>query len=260
MSNGDKRYEVATGGLGNGDRRRLLLAAVAVVVVAVTVLAGIRLAAGADAAGLVIAKSDGGQELADDPSPGDGKPGVVDGASGDTDALAGSEAGDASQAESAEAETLFVHIGGCVLSAGVYELPAGSRIADAVAAAQGFTDDAAPDAVNLARLLSDGERIIVPSAAEYELSQSGQANGGEEVVSAGVATEGASSEPGGKVNINAASASELEALPGIGPALAQRIVASRQSQGPFAQCEDIMRVSGIGQKKYDGLADCISVG
>ena len=246
------RGAVVSGKTGDVHPRALALAAIALAVAAVLGLAIFRLAAGGP--GLVVARGEGaeGQAVTAQEMPGaDAADAVGDGeeATGGI-AVSGAMPGDVS-----EAETLFVHIGGCVAVPGVYELPGGARIADAVAAAQGFTDDAAPDAVNLARPLSDGERVIVPSVQEYEdLQERGSWEDGD---SAG---ETSSSQADKKVNINTASAAQLESLPGVGPATAQKIVASRQAEGPFGCCEDLMRVSGIGQKKYDGLAELICVG
>lgn len=154
------------------------------------------------------------------------------------------------QAEAVDAGEVCVHVGGAVSVPGVYRLPDGSRVGDAVTAAGGLADGAAPDAVNLARPLADGEQVIVPTLDQVEQAASNP--------SAGEAAEAVAS-PSGKVDINAASAAELDALPGIGPATAEKIVADRQSNGPFASVEDLKRVSGIGDKKYAQLADLVCV-
>ncbi|MFR1640007.1 MAG: helix-hairpin-helix domain-containing protein [Eggerthellaceae bacterium] len=117
------------------------------------------------------------------------------------------------------------------------ELKEGSRVQDAVEAAGGFAENAAPDALNLARVVADGEQVIVPTIEQQEAS------------AAGAAASEASASSGGLVNINAATAAELDALPGIGPATAEKIVADREANGPFSAIEDIKRVSGIGEKK-----------
>ena len=261
---------------GGAERKRKpLLVGLSVVVAAVVAVAGARMVAASEGAGLVVVASkeagalqpEGGDAVIGEGggmrAPG-GSAGSVDGTGGVPDA----SGEDGSAAESAPPQSdgaLFVHIGGYVASPGVYELPAGSRLSDAVGIAGGFAEGAAPDALNLARILTDGERVIVPSAEEYVRAGGGAS--GEPETDAGEATAGVqgsvpsgSAAQAGKVNINAASAEELESLPGIGPATAQKIVSSRQSEGPFQTCEDLMRVSGIGQKKYDGLADRICVG
>ncbi|MDO8879979.1 MAG: ComEA family DNA-binding protein [Coriobacteriia bacterium] len=147
---------------------------------------------------------------------------------------------------------LVVHVAGCVARPGVYDLPAGARVADAVAAAGGVLDGAATDSVNLARLLSDGEQVYLPSEEE--------AAGGGPAAAAPAGAHAGSAAAAGTVNINAASATELEALPGVGPATAQKIVDDREKNGPFAAPEDLMRVPGIGPKKFEALADLVTTG
>ena len=159
------------------------------------------------------------------------------------DAAADSHVADEGSQQEAVAEpvTVFVHVGGAVAAPGLYELPEGARVADAVAAAGGLLPDGVQDGVNLARIVTDGEQIVVPSAADAAAG-----------APAGQATAG-------KVNINTADAAQLDELPGVGPATAEKIVADREQNGPFATVEDIKRVSGIGDKKYEELADLICV-
>lgn len=144
----------------------------------------------------------------------------------------------------AERGTLFVHVSGAVRNPGLYELEEGARVATAVEAAGGFADDAAIDSCNLARVLTDGEQVHIAAT-----SPSGQMEPAAE----------APANSSGKVNINTASESELESLPGIGAATARKIVADRSANGPFASVEDLTRVSGIGEKKLSALADLICV-
>lgn len=151
---------------------------------------------------------------------------------------------------SAASETILVHVAGAVLSPGVYELTQGSRVNDAINASGGFAENADSAALNLARVLSDGEQLLVPlvgeaSAAGASVAQTGQAQG---------------QSSGGKVNINTAGVSELDSLPGIGESTAQKIVDDRTQNGPFASVEDLKRVSGIGDKKYAALEDYICIG
>lgn len=157
-------------------------------------------------------------------------------------------AAEASDGEGAEIEaltTVYVHVSGAVVAPGLYELPEDSRVAAAIEAAGGFAEDAATDGVNLARVVSDGEQIAVPTMEE-------QAASGSEAT--GAATGGSS-----LVNINTASASELDTLPDIGPSTAEKIIADREANGPFASIEDLKRVSGIGDKKYAQLESLICV-
>jgi competence protein ComEA len=133
---------------------------------------------------------------------------------------------------------IYVHILGEVTSPGLYELREGDRAVDAVAAAGGFTAEADEAQLNLARFLVDGEQIIVPAV-------------GEAPASAGTAD--------GKVNLNSADVSQLESLPRIGPAMAQRIVDWREANGRFASVEDLLSVTGIGAKTFAGLKDLVTV-
>ncbi len=141
--------------------------------------------------------------------------------------------------------TILVHVAGAVLAPGVYELPLEARVNDAVAAAGGLCPDAQPDALNLASPLTDGAKVLVPRV-------------GEEAAPADSAQGEAAASPG-VVDINRAGADELQALPGIGPSLAAAIVEEREVGGPFASPEDLMRVSGIGEKKYAKLAGLVTV-
>ncbi len=153
-------------------------------------------------------------------------------------------------AESADPSVtaITVYVSGRVATAGVYELEEGSRVVDALALAGGALDSAALDSLNLARKLTDGEHIYVPSVDE-----------GDDV-SAAADSSGGGSTQNGKVNINTATVEQLDALEGIGPSIAERIVRDRTENGPFASIEDLKRVSGIGDKKFEALAQNICVG
>lgn len=129
-----------------------------------------------------------------------------------------------------EAMPVVVHVAGAVASPGLVELQAGERVGDAIAAAGGALEDADLSGVNLARVPQDGEQILVPVL--------------------GAAT---STTSGGLVSLSTADAAALESLPGIGPVLAQRIVADREQNGPFATVDDLTRVSGIGDSLVGGL-------
>jgi competence protein ComEA len=134
----------------------------------------------------------------------------------------------------------FVHILGAVERPGLYGVREGDRVIDAVAAAGGFTDSADQSQVNLARFLVDGEQLYVPTVGEAPAS------------APGVTAQG-------KVNINTADASALETLPRVGPAMAARIIDWREVNGRFAAIEDLMSVTGIGQKTFDGLKELVTV-
>jgi len=143
-------------------------------------------------------------------------------------------------------ELLVVHVAGAVQAPGVYRLKPGSRVIDAVSAAGGVASDSNSDAINLAAVLADGERVYVPRVGEAA-----------PVVVSGGST--ASSAPSGPVDLNAASADDLDTLPGVGPATAAAILAYRERHGPFASVDDLAKVRGIGQAKLDALRGLVTV-
>ena len=147
---------------------------------------------------------------------------------------------------------LLVHVLGAVKRPGLVSLATGSRVVDAVASAGGLADDAEVAGINLARPVSDGEQLVVPKVGEVvPPAPGGPAAGG--AAGAGGATSGA------LVNLNTATQVELETLPRIGPALAQRIIDWRAANGRFSAPADLLKVTGIGQKLFDGLSDRITV-
>lgn len=150
--------------------------------------------------------------------------------------------------------TVAVYVSGAVENPGVYEVAEGSRVCDALEAAGGMRFDAAEGAVNLARKVSDGEQIVVPTQEQADAGMSASA---ADVAASPAA--GASSASAGLVNINVAGVEELDTLAGIGPATAQAIVDEREANGPFSSIEDIQRVSGIGEKKFEKLKGSICV-
>lgn len=134
---------------------------------------------------------------------------------------------------------LYIHVVGEVVSPGMYQLPIGARLVDAVFAAGGLTDEADNASVNLARELTDGEQIIV-----FSISQEGQSPG---------------TNSSGLISLNRAGDKELEELPGIGPALAGRIIAWREANGGFKSIEDLLKVSGIGESLLSGVIDLVTL-
>lgn len=143
---------------------------------------------------------------------------------------------------------IFVHVTGRVARPGVYRLPEGARLVDAVAAAGGALHGADLDALNLAAPAVDGTQVHVPRRGEVPPPAVGAAVAGD----AGI-------DPSGRVNLNTASAAELETLPGIGPALAQRIIDFRSANGPFVAVDDLDEVSGIGPATLEELRPLVTV-
>ncbi|GAB3805248.1 hypothetical protein GCM10028798_26750 [Humibacter antri] len=151
---------------------------------------------------------------------------------------------------STPAAVLYVHVLGAVSRPGLYTLPAGTRVVDAVGAAGGMTSDAEQSGVNLARPLTDGEQLVVPHVGDPVQPDPGGAAG------AGAAQ---GTVAGGKVNLNTATKEQLETLPRVGPAMAAKILTWRTQNGRFTSIDDLMNVSGIGQRTFDGLKDLVSV-
>ncbi|WP_049945373.1 helix-hairpin-helix domain-containing protein [Butyrivibrio sp. AC2005] len=163
-------------------------------------------------------------------------------------------------------ETIMVHVCGAVLCEGVYELPAGSRVVDAIKAAGGFMQDADSEFVNQALILEDGVKIKIPTTEETltagTAGVSDEMNPGSDTAGiTGMSTtdESSSSENGGKVNINTATESELCTIPGIGPGRAKNIISYREEKGKFGTIEDIKKVSGIKDKFFSKIKDHITV-
>jgi competence protein ComEA len=145
---------------------------------------------------------------------------------------------------------IVVHVVGAIARPGVYYLPAGSRVQDAIQAAGGLLPEANSQVLNLAALLQDGGRVSVPTAPPA------------------LPPMGTISQPDVRsptlgiqypININTASLAELDSLPGIGPITAQLIIDYRENKGPFKSIEDIMNVSGIGPKTFEEIKDLITV-
>lgn len=166
--------------------------------------------------------------------------------------LSDDESEGSSSKASAETE-VYVDVDGAVASPGVYRLKDGARVSQAIDAAGGLTAEADVTGLNRASKVTDGQKIYVPTVGEQ---QAALAAGGAEGGAATVSGAGASS---GLVNINTASAAELQTLSGIGPSMAQAIIDERTQNGAFASVDDLMRVSGIGEKKLSKIKDCICV-
>jgi len=135
-------------------------------------------------------------------------------------------------------DEITVHVSGAVVAPGLVRVPRGARIADVVAAAGGTVADARLDAINLAAPVRDGEQISVPRVGPAA---------GDPVLD------------DGRIRLNAATATELESVPGVGPVLATRIVAARDALGGFSAVEDLLDVSGIGEAKLAAMRDFVTV-
>ena len=174
-----------------------------------------------------------------------------------------------------QGKTIRVQVSGAVLEPGIYDLPADSRAEAAIAAAGGLTEAADTERVNMVRKLRDGMLLQVPAlkagggkkAAKRVAGSSGSAadaygknTSGNAANAYGKrgASKASAQGSAGRVRINSASASELQSLPGVGPALAQRIIAER-SRGRFASAEDLLRVSGIGKAKLEKMRAYVEV-
>ncbi|MGP9649171.1 helix-hairpin-helix domain-containing protein [Glutamicibacter sp. AOP38-B1-38] len=137
--------------------------------------------------------------------------------------------------------TLTVHVVGAVKKPGVYELPDGSRITDAIEAAGGMSKKARPELLNLAAKLADGQQIILPGTSDASATPGApQAQG-----------------PNAKISLNQADAQTLQTLPGIGPALAKRIIDFRDKNGPFTSVAELDAVSGIGPVLLGELSELV---
>lgn len=142
--------------------------------------------------------------------------------------------------ETPAAEMIEVSVSGAVRSPGVVDVPAGARLIEVVEAAGGFTDDANTDALNMAGRVGDGEAITIPRAGE-------------------AAAAADSPNAGGLINLNTATAAELDELPGIGDVLAGRIIDYRESVGPFTSVDQLSEIEGISPRLVDEIRPLVTV-
>lgn len=147
-------------------------------------------------------------------------------------------------------EKIYVQISGEIKYPGVYEMENGDRVFQLVEKAGGLTENADLNSINLSKKLIDGEKIII--FAKKVINESSTS-----ISQSGITP---SQPKSNLININTASKEELESLPGIGPALAQRIIDYRETNGYFQTIEDIKKVSGIGDKKFEAIKNLITVG
>jgi competence protein ComEA len=164
---------------------------------------------------------------------------------------------------------IAVHVVGAVPRPGLYQFSEGARVQDAIDAAGGLLTSANADAVNLAALLTDGQQLNIPYKSGQEpteedntslvLPGSSDDDGDDEGDDESSSNDQSSSSSGQFININTATLAELDSLPGIGPALAQRIIDYREENGAFTTIEEIMDVSGIGPATFERIKDLITV-
>jgi len=153
--------------------------------------------------------------------------------------------------------TVTVHVAGQVVGPGLYAVPAGGRVADALVAAGGTSAEADVEQLNLAARVADGERIYVPRKGETPPAvASGAVPGG---AAAGSGGGGKAAPAGGPVDLNTATAAQLEALPGVGPATSTAILAYRTSHGRFRSVTELLEVPGIGPAKLEALRPLVKV-
>ncbi|MEV8150303.1 helix-hairpin-helix domain-containing protein [Arthrobacter sp. NPDC080073] len=153
------------------------------------------------------------------------------------------------------ARLLTVHVAGAVKSPGIVRVPAGARVFDAIAAAGGADPAAELNSLNLAAVVQDAAKIHVPRTGEAAPSQPAVSTGGAPTAGG----TGAGTSASGKVNLNTATAEELDTLPKVGPILAKRIIEWRQQHGPFASVEDLDAVDGVGPKLMESLLPLVTV-
>lgn len=157
------------------------------------------------------------------------------------------DAAGASAYEDPKAATLVVDVAGAVASPGVVEVAEGDRVHDAIERAGGLAEDADVSSLNRAAILTDGQKVYVPRQGETTVP--------------GASGPGTAQAADGStlVNINTADEAALDGLPGVGPSTASDIIEDRDANGPFSSPEDLMRVSGIGEKKFEKLKSSICV-
>ena len=177
--------------------------------------------------------------------------------SGNASEESSTDPGNASEENTEQTAALVVHVCGAVKTPGVYSLPEGSRVMDAVDAAGGFSEEAASSAVNLAEKLADGSQLYIPSLEEVAAGK--YPGTAQSAVSETGAKEAGESEDKQIININTAGVSELITLPGIGESRAKDIIAYREKNGSFRKTESLMEVPGIKEGTFQKIRDRIRV-
>jgi competence protein ComEA len=157
--------------------------------------------------------------------------------------IAGASGDVAASTTTTRAVDVLAHAAGAVVHPGVYRVPSGARVTDLIDAAGGPSADADLDRLNLAAVVTDGERVYVPRRGEAVTD----------------VAAGAADVPAGPVDLNTATLEQLDALPGIGPSTAKAIIDERQRRGGFRSVDDLLDVRGIGPAKLDAIRDLVTV-
>ena len=239
------------GRLGISAPRAPLVAAAVIVVALVALGLAVSLFS---AGGVTVSRADSGTEARGSDGAGEG--------GGSSSSPAGGGARDAGGAQA-----LVVHVDGAVARPGVVEVGGSSpRLRDAIEAAGGLAEGADTGSLNLAEKVSDGQKVHVPTVEEAQAAAAAPATGASGAgggqgagAAAGSGSGGGPSSASGLVNINSATASELQTLSGVGESTANAIVRDREQNGPFSSVDDLMRVSGIGEKKLAKIRGSICV-
>lgn len=166
------------------------------------------------------------------------------------------ENGDVIDNEDVEKDEIIIHIIGEVKKEGIVSLKEGDRVIDAIKKAGGETKNADLSQVNLAYILSDGQKIYIPSKNE-KIDTFVISSNESDIGESGENNNGGSSDI--KININTATESQLDTLPGVGPSTAMKIIEYRNTNGKFKKIEDIKEVKGIGEAKYEDLKKYITI-
>ncbi|HMF83310.1 MAG TPA: ComEA family DNA-binding protein [Acidimicrobiia bacterium] len=177
--------------------------------------------------------------------------GPTAGAPATTGSATASTASGGSTGAAQKGERVTVHVAGAVVKPGVYDLGAGTRVIDAIEAAGGGVPDADLNRLNLAAKIADGQRVLVQRVGEA--APPGPSSGGGSAAGDGAA------DPSALVNLNSATSAELEALPGIGPTLAEAIISERERRGGFRSVNELRDVRGIGEKRFADLHDKVTI-
>ena len=156
-----------------------------------------------------------------------------------------------------EKSKIIIHVSGAVVNEGIVELEEKARVADAIEAAGGVTEDAYMRNINLASLLEDGMKVYIPTKEEVMQKEenSDYIIGSNNIIG----NNNVESKKSGKVNINTATKEELDTLPGVGELTANKIISYREENGKFKSIEEIKEVSGIGDSKFEQIKDLIEI-